>query len=251
MTNKKGQTMTLIYILLALATLTLLISLTGTALRGCEKTFDIRKCHDTLLGESILYKKISEVSVVTSLADVNRPWPVTCKTVGPLTIEGKTDSEIMRNIAENMRNCWWALGQGGKEFDPFKMKFGQMECYNCFTFKVNKVNNVDKIIKKDDFNQWLKLNYLDYDTAKPTYWNYMTPADASIKPDQTVLSGLNMVLDDIIPGTYYAITYRDSVSSLFIERSDADAIFLVDLNKASQCGDFTESEDTKDETAKS
>jgi hypothetical protein len=248
MKNKKGQTMTLIYILLALATLTLLISLTSTALTSCDKTFNIRKCHDTLLGESILYKKISDT---IPGAETQKPWPTTCKTVGPLTISGKTDAEMMRSIAEMMRLCWWSLGQNGKEFDPFGTWWGGMECYNCYTFKVDKINNADKIIKKEDFNQWLKLNYLDYDTSKPTYWNYLISSSDFVEEGKSTLSGMNMILDDITPGTYYAVTYRDSASSaLGLQRSEVDSVFLIDFNKASECGKFKESKDTKNENAK-
>ena len=233
MMAKKGMTMFLVYVIIALASFALIVSLIGMTMRGCERTYNLRACHDELLAEDVIFKKIGET---IKGAETQKPWPNACKTQGPTTIKGNNENQIMRTIAEDMTQCFWALGESGKAFDPFEENW-LIRDEKCHTCKIIKIEGTDKEINKDDFNQWLLINNIEGDINKPTYWNYLrTPPGKTASP--LSIGDLPIVIDNMKPGVYYALVYQDFVSSAILgipKDHQTDSVFLVDLNKAEKC----------------
>ncbi|MBU0536124.1 MAG: hypothetical protein KKE20_04110 [Nanoarchaeota archaeon] len=211
--SRKAQMGFLGQLIIALASFAVIVSLFVMCQKQAERVYDLRACHDTLLTEDVVFKKVGEY---IPGGETKKPWPSSCQTIGPIVIEDKDPETVMRKIADKMVHCWWSLGRSGDEgFDPFAKNWfdwlkPETACFSCYSIKVENVD-IDMV----DFNLWLVANHLDNDESKPTYWNYFmgTMTEGGVTLEKT--HELPPITGDIKKGNYYSLSYMDYRATIY------------------------------------
>jgi len=135
-----------------------------------KETVDKEACHQSVILRS---QKIAGLKPGQLLK-----FPLNCKTQH-MKITSTNEQEIKREIANQMYDCWWMLGEGKKNFFGRLPTLGayKSNCVICSIIEFDK-NVKEKVPEIKDLNQYLMNTKISQ--KNKTYWQYITNSEAPI-----------------------------------------------------------------------
>lgn len=135
-----------------------------------KETVDKEACHQSVLLRS---QKIAGLKPGQLIG-----IPLNCKTQH-MKVTSTNEQEIKREIANQMYDCWWMLGEGKKNFFGRLPTLGAYKgnCVICSIIDFDK-NVKEKVPEIKDLNQYLMNTKIPQ--KNKTYWQYITNTEAPI-----------------------------------------------------------------------
>ncbi|MCL6500499.1 MAG: hypothetical protein K6T16_00495 [Candidatus Pacearchaeota archaeon] len=166
--NKKGASVQTIIIGIIILLITAAIIFYFFKALHHKETIDKEACHQSaILRNNALLK-----------GELGPEIPLNCKTL-QIKISTADEEFIKREIANQMYDCWWMLGEGKLNFfkrDP-SLQYYKSHCVICtiITFDKNVQERLPEIRGMDEF---LATNKIP--TKNITYWQYFTNTEAPV-----------------------------------------------------------------------